>query len=243
VDLRARAAFAEGAGGVYQLSAGTNGRTAAQIIFRNGPREVTADTFGLIDGHRVDRTFGRTITTGLENYAQMEGIRPGRNRLEFHLETIRGPAPKRFEILRDSSIKLTDAHPYEIEIEGPSAPIAATAGEEFSVPFRVTRRGGRPDVPVTMRFTGLGLESDGSAERSFRIGGGRSGEFRVQADRPGRYRGSIAADAYNAPKAAITVIVQPAVKRGGRRLNVPVVAGLGTAAALLVVGLRRRRRW
>jgi hypothetical protein len=244
VALRVRATFPKGTSGTHMLGAGINGRAVAQIFFRVTPREVMANGLGLVTGDRVDRTPRRTITTTLVNYAQYSAIRPGRNTLEFGFDTLRGPKPERLEILSESTLELTSAHPDELQLQGPRRPVTVTAGREFSVPFRVTRRGGRADVAVRARFAsmGPGLKQEGGSGEPFRVGGGHTGEIRLRADRPGRYFGTITIlGAYNEPSGSITVVAQPP-GQPGRRISVTAVLSLVAGTALLVTVVRRRRR-
>ncbi len=150
VDVRAH--FREGTRGTYLLSGSTNGRTAAQIKFTVTPRRIITETLGLISGRDRQVADGRVVHATLANYLQRAGVKGGSNELMFALEAIEGPAPQVIEVRPSSGVGVTTVPPDELRLGAPAGPVVGEVGHEVKVPFRLERRGGRPDVPVTVQL-------------------------------------------------------------------------------------------
>jgi hypothetical protein len=111
-----------------------------------------------------------------------------------------------------------------------------------SVPFELTREGGRPDGPVAVHIdlSAYGVRVVGpSTIRYPSVGGGRRGRFVVEPTLPGGYELVVRVlRRYNQPEGRTVVVAAP-VRTSA---NVPVIAAVAAGFCLIAVGLRRRRR-
>lgn len=243
LDLRIRAVFPEEARGIYYVSGSTNGRTAAQIKFTVTPRKVVTETLGLVSGRRRTETTSRSADAYLENYLQDAGVQPRRNVLTLVLETLKGPPPTKVVVLPRSGLEHTKSHPDELSVVAPGNDVAVATGEAAEIPFRVDRRGGRPDVPVTVELQtspGLAVEA-GVTRRYASVGSGRAGVFRVNPTRSGHYQATLSIRRqYNEPRTVVSIVAgEPR-----RALNLGALGILGglLGLAALAVGVARRRK-
>ncbi len=220
VAIRADIYCPPGMTGQYVLSADNSGQTAAQINFTVTPNAIVTDELGFITGHRVRTWTQRHVTIDFANYSQLTGVRPGGNVLHFQFETL-GTGPKRtgldsgptVTIARGSGIEATTINPYELELTPIHQRVVGTVGSDIVVPFRLRRRGGRPDVAqgVTATIDNPDFTVRGSQVKYQSIGRERLGEFTVRAKHPGV--GTVllrASDNYNQPSAVVQVVAAPA---------------------------------
>lgn len=233
IKVNVRAHFRKGARGTYLLTGATNGRAAAQIKFTVTPRRVITETLGLISGRDRQVAQGRVVHATLANYLQRAGVKGGTNELRFGLEAIEGPAPRVIEVRPSSGIGVTTVPPDELRLGVPAGPVVREVGHEVKVPFRLERRGGRRDVPVTVQLQTSSPELVARGETAIHfesIDEGRWGSFSVVPAEPGRYAVELAvARQYNEPRASTAVVA--GVRR--REVNLTAVGLLG-AGALLV---------
>lgn len=236
------------ADGSYLLSVDTDGYTCLQVEYAVRGGVTTTDSLDLVAGRRLSRTTGPASSVHLQNYLQLHGVQPGRNTWTVTWETLSGPGARSVTVSPGSGVSATAVRPDELGLQVVRSPVTVVLGRDADLPFRLVRRGGRPDRPVTVQLqhAGGGLPATGASSRRLPgIGSGSSGAFRVHAAAIGRYTVGIRVDnAYNSPAALVTVVVQPPVRRqvDPRRAAVAAAALLCGAGGLGLTRYRRRRR-
>jgi len=164
------------------LSASTNNDAAAQIELRTTQHGATVDALDWIDGHRVWKMRETVVPIHFQNYLQTNGVRASENVLSVKAETLRGHCIRQVAILPGTGVATTCTRPDELLILlVPRQTIRATVGAKVQLPFKLRRRGGRPDGPLTVA---MGSSPDysisGPPRLTYsRVGSGISGSFTV----------------------------------------------------------------
>jgi hypothetical protein len=228
---------------VYLLTADTDEHAAAAARIRVSPTRVVADQLGRISGRTTRSTSSRRISVRVANYAQYAGVQPGLNKLHLRVRTQSGPAPVSVAVLRDTGLGVTRASPYELALRAPERRTTVRPNTRVGVPFRLTRRGGRPDGPVAVHLdpSEYGIRVIGpSTIRYPYVGAGRRGRFVVEAGAPRGYELVLSVPGrYNEPQARVVLVAAPVRSDVNWSLAVGLVAG----SALVALGLRLRRRF
>jgi hypothetical protein len=245
IRLRAVLGLARGNGECI-LSAATDGATAAQIDVQTHPRSAVVSSLGWIQGRRKLLTRTRVVHIDFRNYLQVHGVRGGANPFTLTLDVLHGPCLKSIRLLRGSGIASTGARPDELRFLVPREVLTATKGRQLTIPYELSRRGGRPDrgAAVTLSIPGRWRIDGPRSQRFRRLGDGRRGSFRVTPTTTGTsFVGLRAMRVYNEPNATIQVKVEPPrswlLTRG---LPLLLSATLIVGAAALTLASRRARR-
>lgn len=231
-----------------ELSAATDGATAAQIIVRTFGRRTIISTDGWIQGASDTRIRSRRYEVDYWNYLQLHGVRRGTNVVTVTVRDLSGNEKclRAIKLGRGTGVFGTRSNPRELQLLVPRDAVNATAGSSLTIPFEVVRRGGWPDRGATVVLDlPEGWRALDGARRTFtRIGSRRDGSFRVIATAPGSQILTLAvARSYNRPEAAVRVVVRPAGGWFPGRIAILVSAGfIVLAAAMTRAAWRDRRR-
>jgi hypothetical protein len=228
--------------GTARVVASTNSGAAALITFRAQPDGVRYFYDGYLTGPHTTVTTAGTAAVDYENYIQSKGVRAGAGSYEIALQD-QGRLIKEVRIDPASGVHATRASPEQLTLAVPSE-IKAEPGERVDIRYVVTRRGDRPDRPMTVSAEVAGGPIrllDG--EQAFdTVGDERRGELRAVATEPGRYQVRLTArGGYNTPTGMVLIVVSPAPGISGTQ----VLAAAGLAfigLALLWTGRTSRRR-
>ena len=187
-----RIARDSGVGRIY-LYAGTNGRSAAMIVFdvrkrKGGSIQVERSDIGIITGNErtsIDRFASRGQ---FENYLQIAGVRGGTSELSFKYLEFGKARIDYWKIYNDSGIERTRHGPSSISLIPEMHDRHIRVGDQFSIGYRVENDGGLA-IPaggtVLLRVDpARSLLVKGSRSRvigTIRGGEAVSGAFRIRA--------------------------------------------------------------
>jgi hypothetical protein len=238
--------------GSFAVSADTNGRTCASVVFDfrrtpEGPR-LTSDSLGLVAGHEVETSSALTQEIDFRNYLQYRGVRPGRNVLTFRITANALPLVRSVRVFADTGIEVTPLGPPRVQanLEAPASTIPA--GRKFTVRFRLRLAEGRPIDRAALRveYPSDLLEFHGRADQSLAWGSRqpltekleftalKAGSARIAA------RGEAAGQSFES-RATVTVVADGGGAGTSRWLIAAAVGGT-TVALAGAIWLRRRMR-
>jgi hypothetical protein len=137
-----------GSGWVY-ASGSTNGRAVVQdqlrVVRRRGRLKTTWSKVGLIGGNQDGVVSGERIELTDENFAQLAGIKPGRNTLHFQLETYGDARVKSLRVLPDTALKASPIGPGALDLRVSATPgPRLEVGELLTITARLVNKGGLP---------------------------------------------------------------------------------------------------
>jgi hypothetical protein len=237
--------FVRHSAGTCIVSASTNDDAAAQIEVTTRSTGATFDSLGWIDGHRIWHEDADVVALRFQNYLQVNGVRPGRNVLSVKTETLAGHCVSKVVVLPDTGIGTTRTRPDELRLLVPRDAIRGERGHRTTIPFRLYRRGGRPDGPVTVAIgsnRSFGLVGN-SQLRFPRVGSGIQGSF-VIVPRESEVSVSISVPRrLNQPTATLFVEASSAPPPWYRSQTMQFVlaASCVVGATLLLINARKHR--
>jgi hypothetical protein len=242
--LRFQVAFETGNDerGTARVAASTNGGAAALITFRAQEDGVRLFYDGYLTGPHAEVTPQDTATVDYENYVQTQGIRAGESSYEIALQD-RGRLVKDVRIDPASGLYRTSAPPEQLMIAVPPE-IQAEPGERIDIPYVVTRRGDRPDLPLTVsaEVAGGPIRLTEGTNTFDAVGEERKGHLQAVATAPGRYQVRLTAQGgYNGPSGMVLIVVSPAAGISGAA-QAFAAAGLALVGVLLLWRARTGRR-
>jgi hypothetical protein len=231
-----------------ELSAATDGATAAQFVIRTQGHRTLISTNGWIQGGSDRMIKSPVYRVNFWNYLQTSGVHGGVNSLTLSVQDLGAPCIRGVRLFKGTGVAVTKADPRELQLLAPRGTLSGTKGQALTIPFEVTRRGGWPDHGATVVLTlPAGWRSLNGTRRTLsRIGSRRAGSFRVVAGTLGSQQLMLAvAGSYNQPIAPVRVTVHAPPAWFSTLGRVPILvsaAFIVLAAALTRAGWRDRRR-
>jgi hypothetical protein len=216
------------------LEVGINGFAVLKAFLTPSPTGLSVMSGTLIDGSGTRDYTGSDFNLHFANYAQPRAAQVGPNLMTLNIDQ-QGPHPVAdVEMLETSFAEVTSRDSEELSLA--SSQISAAPDSDVQVPFRLLRRGARPDGPTSVKI--MPLRSDqarivGPDVVAFEsVDRERVGHFTVHTGPTGDLNATLAViDRYNSP----VVIAPIRVSRSQTDLRFTVAAvGLAT---FLVVGL------
>lgn len=237
IQVEFESVLAEGA--TARIVASANSGAAALVTFRKQADGVRVFYDGYVTGSHAEVVAQGTTSIDYENYVQTKGIRGGPGTFEVQLQD-RGRLIKTVHVDQPTGLYRTTVPPEQLTMSTPTE-IHAEAGEPFDIPYHVTRRGDRPDKPVTVsaELAGGPIRLTNADDSYDAVRGGRKGDLQAVATEPGRYQVRLTArGGYNTPASVVLVVVEPpSANTGAMR----AVAATGLALIGLIVLWRTRK--
>ena len=174
--------------GFYQVGGLVNNQAATQTLIQVNQGTGVANSLGLVSGStRVRVTHGRA-TIWCANYLQIASVKPGTASFKILFSAKPTGSNPHAVTLPSTTFRVVDAPYDELRMHLASPVIKVLTGDQFDVPFTLTRRGNEPDGPGTVVATYKSSDLDllNSPDRRFtRVGQSFQGTFRFRAKRSG----------------------------------------------------------
>lgn len=237
---------------MFAVSADTNGRTVASIIFRveqtsTGTR-LTSDSLGLVAGQEARTTAGLTQEVDFRNYLQLRGVKPGPNVLTFRVTANALPLVRSVRVFADTGIEVTPFGPARVEINVDAPLRTIRVGERFPVRFELRLAEGRPVDRALFHVSYprdlLRLHGEADRRLDWRSTLPLTGTVEFTAQAPGAAPVHVEVEAAGQSLAASSSVnVVPSGDAGTTPwfYIVATALGLGALAGLGVIRVRRRR--
>ncbi|NUR57947.1 MAG: hypothetical protein HOV87_04490 [Catenulispora sp.] len=232
-----------GSAGTADVSASTNGATAAHVVLNPGVAGgVDWSTGGIAEPDQRGHSADGAVEVHMANYLQFSGVKAGRNTIEFQAEAFGSSKLGRVHVFPDTCLEKTDKSPDQVQLSTHVTAQHVTVGTNFSVQVKLHNQGSGAilGARVLMQVDGGGIAPASNSQVQVpELTTDWSGQLDFKALAAGNHTLQITVSTAARPNLGGTTLLIPVAKH--TRLNVlPWIAAV-IAVLFFALGYRLLR--